>query len=266
MFVGVIVLVGQGCYLAHLLRNAIQKETLHIGFLITESADELSMIATNIENGVSYDVEKRELYYVIEGKEIIRELDKDVSNYWVMSMPIYDVRDTSEWTLEALDTMVQRKLEKQKTQVLAMRLTERDSTGRVLRTFGEEREGKGVACHYEQEMGYLTRNMLEADYVIPYAAIWEETKDEAMLVGIIAVLTVCCLVLLYRYFRIEGENARMREFYMSMYRHDLRSPISAILTRVCSLKIAEQGRLTEKEGKGLEAISLAAKRVGKGIE
>lgn len=266
LFAGIVSLINGGEQLLHAVRIAIQEEAESVEQIISDATDKLTMGSNNKENTVSYNIETCELFYIINGEEFRKRINADVSNYWVITVPAYDVRDTSKWTLGALDSKIRELTGGQTGKRMHIKLTERDSTGRTLHVHEAGKAGMGVVCHFEKELGFLTKNRIKAEYTLPYRVVWANVRERASYLGIIALLLGCCWYVTFRYFQMERKNARMRDFYMSLYRHDLRTPINVILGRAYYLKKAGEGRQTDEESKGLETIDIAAKRVGRGIE
>ena len=266
LLAGMVTLISGVEQLRHAVKIAIQKEAEEVERIITEATDKLTMSSLKKENIASYNMDDSEFFFVIDGEEIKKKVSADVSTHWVTTAPFYDVRDTSKWTLGALDGKIRGLAGEQAWKGMRIKLAKRDSAGRTLHVHEAGEVEWGMVRHFEEELGVLSKNRIEAEYTLPYRVVWADVRERASYWGIIALLLGGCWYATFRYFRMERKNARMRDFYMSLYRHDLRTSISVISNRVYCLKKAEGEPLTEKDRKGLEAINIAAKQIGKGIE
>lgn len=260
------VVAMQAVYLRYVVNNTVREKALSAEKIITETTAKLSVKSFDSKNGLTYTSETKELHYLINGKRITREVDENVSDYWIASVPVYDVRDTSRWTLEALNEMIQEESKKRMGRTLPLRLTETDSAGNTLHALEWGEAERGFARRHEQELGFLSRNRLRAEYVLPRRMIWEATRERAGFLAVITLLLGGCLFAAYRNNRIERRNARIRDLCMSLYRHDLRTPIDTVFKRVYQLRQTDEGRFTPKDRERIEAIDLSTRRIGHGIE
>ena len=101
------VVAMQAVYLRHIVDNDVENRVLYMEDIIRETTAKLSIKSFDKKNGLRYSSETKELHYLVDGEEITRAVDENVSDYWIASVPVYDVRDTSQWTLEALNEMIQ---------------------------------------------------------------------------------------------------------------------------------------------------------------
>lgn len=260
------VVATQVVYLRHIVDNAVKDKALFVEEIITETTAKLSVKSFDSRNGLRYSSETNELHYLVNGKEVTRAVDGNVSDYWIASVPVYDVRDTSQWTLEALNEMIQEEAKKRMGRTLPLRLTETDSAGNTMHALEWGEAGRGFALRHEQELGFLTRNRLTTEYVLPRRMIWEATRERVGFLAVITLLLGGCLFAAYRNNRIERRNARIRDLCMSLYRHDLRTPIDTVFKRVYQLRQADEGRFSPKDRERIEAIDLSTRRISQGIE
>lgn len=242
-----LVLVASGWHFYHLVRFAKESQETIYEKIIEEAENYLSMSSSQENRMVGYDVEEDLLIYVVDGEMAVHEVEDGVSRQWISHAPAYDIRDTTEWTLEALNREIQKRTQEEYGHGLAVRLAERDSTGRVIHEFQEGRLGKGMACRIEEELGYLERNVLEAEFTVPYGDIWKVVDREAMYFGAFMFFLLFCIFVLFYFLRMEKRNGEIRNLYMRMYRHDLRLPIGRALTWCGALEIKAGERLTEEE-------------------
>ena len=143
----------------HLRQNviiSIDRNTSNINAMITDAMDQLTMKSLKAGDITSFNVKTKELYFCINGEEIWKEVEEDVTNHWVTTVPMYDIRDTAIWTLKALDDEIQAEMKQDTGNSLRLALEERDSTGEVVHMYkNEEMKGESLA-RWNEKWGFWT--------------------------------------------------------------------------------------------------------------
>ena len=264
-FIWCMVIVGIGAvagfdvwYLYRLFGHAEEERREEITRFVEEACGRLALKAARGDAMVGYDESRRELVYEMDGDTIHCPMARELSHDWSSATPMYDVRDTSVWTLEALNGYVQELERERRGRELAVALTETDSWGRTLHRYRSGARGEGAEGRIEVPLGYLSQNKLVAEYVLPRGEIWAMCRWEAAHVAGFTLCVVLCVLVLFYYLRVERRNLEIRRFYMRMYRHDLRRLMGTAKNWLETLRIRTRDRLTEEErgfaAEGTEAL------------
>ena len=192
LLAGMVTLISGVEQLRHAVKIAIQKEAEEVERIITEATDKLTMSSLKKENIASYNMDDSEFFFVIDGEEIKKKVSADVSTHWVTTAPFYDVRDTSKWTLGALDGKIRGLAGEQAWKGMRIKLAKRDSAGRTLHVHEAGEVEWGMVRHFEEELGVLSKNRIEAEYTLPYRVVWADVRERASYWGIIALLLGGC--------------------------------------------------------------------------
>ena len=255
-----------GWFLYHLISNEKERQGRGYEQVITDAKDKLSMQSSRKDCRVGYDIKAGSLYYYTPEIETYITVGDSATQYWIHTAPIYDIRDTSRWTLKALNELIQEDMLEKEGYRLNLEMQVTDSTGRVLQTWQEGKVEEGLIHHFEEPLGYLTPHTLSVTFQLPPGSVWRAIAQDVFSLSMIAVLLVICLLLLLQYFRTEKKNAEIRNFYMRMYRHDLRVPIGSITTHTQLLQAELNGRLNAEEKMDFADMETDIARVHDGIE
>ena len=258
--------VSEGWYVCHLYQTEKEKQASFYKDVIAHETGMACMDARRENCMVGYDMKEKELVYVVDGERIVRKLAEGKSGYWLMTTPVYDVRDTSKWSLQSLNERIQEKIRGKRGKEMPLALTERDSAGKVLHSLQTRNAAEGELCRFAVPLGYLSQNSLQVEFSIPRGDIWKAIKEEAALLCAFGILAFLCVWLLFHHLRVERRNGEIRRFYMQMYRHDLRRLMGTAMNWLEVLRIRTKGRLTEEESQMATEGTEALEEVMAGIE
>ena len=261
-----IAVVNQGVYLWHAVEDTTDNKKREVEELLAIAINKTAMDAVKTGFWLKYDMSTGDLYYMFDSTEVKRTNKEAKDSYWLATIPLYDIRDTAKWKLETLHNQAESLIREKTGQEIAMRLTERDSTRRTLQAFGGEALEGGQTQHFEMELGVMDKGKVEADFVIPYDTVAKEMAGDLLYWVAVVALLGCCLHISYRLAKAEQRREEARKLYMSLYRHDLRTPIDTVQKRLYQLKEAGKEKWTEKEREALEAIDRATMQVSRGVE
>ena len=248
----------------HLRQNviiSIDRNTSNINAMITDAMDQLTMKSLKAGDITSFNVKTKELYFCINGEEIWKEVEEDVTNHWVTTVPMYDIRDTAIWTLKALDDEIQAEMKQDTGNSLRLALEERDSTGEVVHMYKNEEMKGGIISQMEREMGFLDKHQIKATYVVPFGMVWKDIGETSILWIIALILLEYSLYSIHHRFQMEKRNAQLRKLFMALYRHDMKMPIAAIVNRVFVLEEKGKEQRPGETQEELEGIKKAVKRL-----
>ena len=227
---GITVAVNQ-TWQIHRLFQETKREYIHIYRNILEDAlAELSMLTKAEGNAVGYDADTHTLTFYINGMRVKREVAMDVSTQWIKSGPMYDVRDTTLWTLEALNEKVQERFFNWcGRDSLPLKLVQKDSAGSEITRF-QQGTFQGLSiCHFTEDLGFLSKDTLEVTCDFTLTDFWAKVQNQVFLIVALLVTLVFCIIAFVRMFWREKRASAFRELFVQAFVHDLKLPISNAL-------------------------------------
>lgn len=265
--VGMAVTVGTGAwYVWRAFEAAREERREEIARTVEEACGQLALKAVRSDVSVNYDEKKGALVYEMDGNTVYCPVEKELSHHWSAATPMYDARDTSLWTLEALNEYIQERERGRRGRELALTLTEQEDWGKMVHQFRTGDETKGMKERIDVPLGYLSQNGLEVEYTLPRGEVWAMCGQAAALAGALTLCVALCFWLLFYHLRVERRNGEIRSFYMRMYRHDLRRQMGTAMNWLEALRRRTKDRLTEEEGKMADEGTEALEEVTAGIE
>ena len=263
----IVAVIGwQGMYIHHLVNNAEEKACVHYEQELWDALGKLAVDARDPEKRVGYDKARNMLEYREGNTKRYHPVADGKTFLWLNIMPLYDVRDTSRWTLERLNAYLQEKEKKANRGTLPVKMMVVDSTGRTADTY-QYGKAEGVEMfHAECPLGATSGDTLHVYYALPREYAWEPIREMVIIVVNFSVVLVACLVWLLFRFKRERRNAYLRVACTRMFRHDLRLPITMILNTVYLLKEKAGEAWPEKAQQYLQDIETETRKTRDGIE
>ena len=121
----------EGWHFYQLLAYAKETQGEDIKQLVMEAKNSLTLASLQKNHAVAYNQAEGLIIYVVNGEVAEYKVDEDVSQYWDSNAPLYDVCDTAQWTLGALNRTIQKAMQKTYKRGLVVKLTRLDRMGRV---------------------------------------------------------------------------------------------------------------------------------------
>ncbi|WP_292269775.1 HAMP domain-containing sensor histidine kinase [Butyricimonas sp.] len=211
---------------------------------------------------VGYDAEAKKISYLFDGKREDHYITNDVVMQWISSRPLYDVRDTSLWTLERVNEGIQgRVAERFGKDSLILELSVRDSLGYEMKRL---RYGvfKGVSlCRFFVNLGFLEKDILEVTCDFTWDDFWGEMRDRVIFVLTLFVLLSVCIVFWTRNFWREKKAVAFRELFVQAFVHDLKLPVANALKCKYLLDIGLISEDLEKNKQRLDKLANQLERM-----
>ena len=237
----------EGWHFYQLLAYAKETQGENIKQLVMEAKNSLTLASLQKNHAVAYNQAEGLIIYVVNGEVAEYKVDEDVSQYWDSNAPLYDVCDTAQWTLGALNRTIQKAMQKTYKRGLVVKLTRLDRMGRVKDELQNGKLKGGVLYEFEERLGYLKRDVLRMEFIVPYKNILMMMEREIGYLALFMFFLLFCVFVLFHFLREERRNGKIRNFYMRMYRHDIRHPIGLALTWGDTLELKARERLSESE-------------------
>ncbi|WP_018337113.1 sensor histidine kinase [Butyricimonas synergistica] len=230
VIVGIILIVSQCWQLHSLFQKAKENYIYKYKSVVEDAVVELSMLTHKDGYLVGYDAEAKKISYLFDGKREDHYVTNDVAMQWMSSRPLYDVRDTSLWTLERVNKGIQgRVAERLGKDSLILELSVRDSSEYEVKRL-RYGEFKGISsCRFFVNLGFLEKDTLEVTCDFTWDDFWEEMRDRVMFVMTLFLLLLFCIIFLVRRFWREKKTTAFRELFVQAFVHDLKLPVANAL-------------------------------------
>ncbi|MEG2228423.1 MAG: HAMP domain-containing sensor histidine kinase [Odoribacter sp.] len=144
------------------------------------------------------------------------------------SIGLYDLRDSMQWNLEALNSIFQKKL-KATALTTSIRWVKKDTLGRVLEVFGDHTSSFLFGMKATPiQLGLLDKHLLESDFDFSLTCFALKNWDRLFTILCLLLISGCCIATLYHSIKTEKRAGIYREQFTHTLVHDLKTPVQVI--------------------------------------
>lgn len=262
------IIVGREVWqLSHLFAEVKKDYTRVYADAVEHALLRLAFLSTQSDEFIRYDAEHEVLGYYNREGGLYRKIgvDRNQPLTKLVEGPMFDIRDTSKWTLRALNRGFQERLASLGERCVPVVFSLKDNGGEEIARY-QSGLLRGVSpCRVSVSLGYSQRNELEVTCDFTWREFWREAGSTVLLLAALFVLLVVCVVLLLRLVHQERKIAAFRDMFVKAFTHDLKAPAATVSNGLYLLEQQLPPTADGERRKTLADLRRASRRVQEAI-
>lgn len=164
------------------------------------------------------------------------DFDIDYDRALVNRQALYDLCDSTRWTLKCLDTIIQEKLKEIKL-ITPVEFILKDTTGQVIDHYSTGKINFLSRIETESiKLGFISPRILEVNYQFGLDYYLTVAAERLYMAGLFFIILIFCFYLLFRTIKDEKKSAEYQRKLVHSLVHNLKNPIAACIAVLNRLK------------------------------